>query len=229
MSAFIGLAPASVLDSCPGLSDALAKDHIQSGDDAVSLGRQPRTATSSTCRPIRRPSSRFRCRLSVAMAPRPGAAEPLRGRQYVRRLDPLSRAREIRTLEGRRQTCRHPVRKVRWKAGRRGIMKLYGAPMPAPNPGACADLSGREGNRPRRRRRSICASASTSRKSIGRATHWARSRPWSWTTARPSPRRWPSAAISRDSPEPPLFGSRLEKARVDMWVRRMEFILIAGG
>ncbi|HWD66508.1 MAG TPA: hypothetical protein VG227_00975 [Caulobacteraceae bacterium] len=36
MGAFIGLPPASVLDSCPGLSDTLAKDHIQSGDDAVS-------------------------------------------------------------------------------------------------------------------------------------------------------------------------------------------------
>jgi hypothetical protein len=36
MGAFIGLPPASVLDSCPGLSDTLAKDHILSGDDAVS-------------------------------------------------------------------------------------------------------------------------------------------------------------------------------------------------
>ncbi|HEY1561722.1 MAG TPA: hypothetical protein VGF71_12675 [Caulobacteraceae bacterium] len=36
MGAFIGLPPVGVLDSCPGLSDTLAKDHIRSGDDAVS-------------------------------------------------------------------------------------------------------------------------------------------------------------------------------------------------
>ena len=35
MVAFIGLTPVGVLDSCPGLSDTLARDHIQSGDDAV--------------------------------------------------------------------------------------------------------------------------------------------------------------------------------------------------
>lgn len=35
MDAFIGLPPVGVLDSCPGLSDSLAKYRIQSGDDAV--------------------------------------------------------------------------------------------------------------------------------------------------------------------------------------------------
>ena len=35
IGAFVGLPAASVLDSCPGLSDTLAKDRIQSGDDAV--------------------------------------------------------------------------------------------------------------------------------------------------------------------------------------------------
>jgi hypothetical protein len=35
VGAFIGLPPLGVLDSCPGLSDTLAKDRIQSGDDAV--------------------------------------------------------------------------------------------------------------------------------------------------------------------------------------------------
>ena len=34
-SAFMGSPAASVLDSCPGLTDTLAKDRIQSGDDAV--------------------------------------------------------------------------------------------------------------------------------------------------------------------------------------------------
>jgi hypothetical protein len=35
VSAFIGLPAVGVLDSCPGLSDTLARDRIQSGDDAV--------------------------------------------------------------------------------------------------------------------------------------------------------------------------------------------------
>ena len=34
-SAFMGLPAAGVLDSCPGLTDTLTKDRIQSGDDAV--------------------------------------------------------------------------------------------------------------------------------------------------------------------------------------------------
>lgn len=34
-SAFMGLPAVGVLDSCPGLSDTLAKNRIQSGDDAV--------------------------------------------------------------------------------------------------------------------------------------------------------------------------------------------------
>lgn len=40
MSAFIGLPAVGVLDSCPGLSDTLAKYRIQSGDDAVARATQ---------------------------------------------------------------------------------------------------------------------------------------------------------------------------------------------
>jgi glutathione S-transferase len=106
-------------------------------------------------------------------------------------------------------------------------MKLYGAPMPAPNPRRVriflaekglelaetqVDLRKREHKSPEHRARNSLGQVPTLELDDG-------------TTISET------VAICRYfeelHPEPPLFGvTALEKAQVDMWVRRMEFVLM---
>ena len=107
-------------------------------------------------------------------------------------------------------------------------MKLYGAPMPAPNPRRVRiflaekgvdlpetpiDLRKREHKSPEHRARNSLGQVPTLELDDG-------------TTISET------VAICRYfeeiHPEPPLFGgTALEKALVDMWVRRIEFVLMA--
>ncbi len=107
-------------------------------------------------------------------------------------------------------------------------MKLYGAPMPAPNPRRVRiflaekgvdlaetpiDLRGREHKSPRHRARNSLGQVPTLELDDG-------------TTISET------VAICRYfeeiNPDPPLFGkTAIEKAQIDMWVRRIEFVLMA--
>ena len=148
-----------------------------------------------------------------------------------RRRSPLFNARD--QLAQSRRPGRHGPRgdlqgagrRVEPPGGERG-MKLYGAPMPAPNPRRVRIFLAEKGIT-LTKRRSICASASTSRPSTGPAT------------AGPGPAlelddgRTISETVSicryfeALHPEPALFGrDAFEIATVDQWIRRAEFILM---